>query len=91
MRCSEPERSVRGWERAIDAQARVERAVRTIVAGHGDGDLAIVAHGAVGTLLYCSLSGQPIRRSFDQPHQGHYWQATLPDLCVGVGWLTTDV
>ena len=81
-----PQESVRGWERAIDAQARVRRAVEAIIAGHAGGDIAIVAHGAVGTLLFCALSGQPISRAFDQPFQGHYWQAPLPGLVPTEGW-----
>ena len=69
---AQPEASVLGWERAVDAQARVHRAVSRIAASHANGDLAIVAHGAVGTLLFCMLSGNPIDRSFDQPFQGHF-------------------
>lgn len=75
-----PETSIRGWERAVDAQARVRNVVSQIVAEHVEGDLAIVAHGAVGTLLFCALSGVPISRSYDQPFQGHFWQAALPAL-----------
>ena len=81
-----PETSIRGWERAIDAQARVHGAVSRIVASHASGDLAIVAHGAVGTLLFCALSGNAIDRSFDQPFQGHFWRASLPDLRCVEGW-----
>jgi broad specificity phosphatase PhoE len=81
-----PERSIRGWERAINAQARVHGAVSRIVASHARGDLAIVAHGAVGTLLFCALSGNAIDRSFDQPFQGHFWRASLPDLRCVEGW-----
>ncbi len=81
-----PTTSVRGWERAVDAQTRVREAVTRIVAEHADGDLAIVAHGAVGTLLFCALSGNAIARSFDQPSQGHYWTATLSDLMPKHGW-----
>lgn len=81
-----PGDSVRGWERAVDAQARVRAAVLRIVAGHGGGDLAIVAHGAVGTLLFCALSGNAIGRSFDQPYQGHYWTAYMPELVPNHGW-----
>ncbi|PZR00757.1 MAG: histidine phosphatase family protein [Cereibacter sphaeroides] len=81
-----PEESVRGWERAIDAQSRVSEAVRRIVVGHGEGDLAIVAHGAVGALLMCLLRGQPISRAADQPFAGHYWVAELPDMAMVGGW-----
>ena len=85
-----PEESVRGWERAVDAQERVHNAVSRIVSGHGadraGGDLAIVAHGAVGTLLYCALSGLAIDRTHDQPFQGHFWKAALPQLKPDHGW-----
>lgn len=69
---AEPAASVRRWERAIDAQTRVHDAVSQIVSEHDGGDLAIVAHGAVGTLLFCALAGKPIARTFDQPFEGHY-------------------
>lgn len=57
-----PKVTVRGWERAIDAQARVKRAVEAIMREHRRGDLAIVAHGGVGTLLYCALTERAISR-----------------------------
>ena len=63
-----PETSVRGWERAMDAQARIVRAVERIP--ERDGSIAIVSHGAVGTLLYCHLAGEPIARRWDQPPNG---------------------
>lgn len=83
---AEPQISVRGWERAVDAQRRVLGATRAIVGRHRKGDLAIVAHGAVGTLLFCALSDRPISRSLDQPSQGHYWCANLHDLKPHHGW-----
>ncbi|QCI67800.1 histidine phosphatase family protein [Phreatobacter stygius] len=68
-----PDESVRGWERAVDAQARVAAAVDAILNNHSGGDIAFVAHGGVGTLLLCRYLGQPISRSADQPFEGHYW------------------
>jgi broad specificity phosphatase PhoE len=66
-----PTQSIRGWERAIDAQSRIASAVEGIVAHDAsEGDIAIVAHGAVGTLLYCRLAGVPIDRRWDQPRNG---------------------
>jgi broad specificity phosphatase PhoE len=66
-----PEVSVRGWERAIDAQARIVQAVERIAAtDKSSGAIAIVSHGAVGTLLYCHLAGEPIARRWDQPPNG---------------------
>jgi broad specificity phosphatase PhoE len=70
-----PTRSVRGWETAASAQRRIVAAVEAILAGkRGDGDLAIVAHGGVGTLLLCALLRVPISRRHDQPNQGCYWR-----------------
>ena len=72
-----PTISVRGWETAADAQQRVVRAFVAIVSAHSGGDVAIVAHGAVGTLLLCHLLNVPIDRKYDQPSQGHYWALNL--------------
>lgn len=64
----EPERSVRGWERAVDAQHRIATAVDGIRRNeHREGDIAIVAHGGVGALLLSHLRDQPINRRFEQP------------------------
>jgi broad specificity phosphatase PhoE len=66
-----PERSVRGWETARAAQARVVRAVgRAIASVQGTASIAIVSHGGVGTLLLCHLAGAPITRARDQPGRG---------------------
>ena len=66
-----PTESVRGWERAIDAQARIVGCVAAIVrADRGVGDIAIMAHGGVGALLMAHLLGAPISRRFDQPGRG---------------------
>ena len=84
---AEPETSVLGWERAVDAQARIRAAVaRVAAASAGAGDVAVVAHGAVGALLLCALAGEAISRARDQPFQGHYWRARLPDLALVHGW-----
>ncbi len=66
----EPQRSVRGWERAIDAQSRVERAVRSIAAQTPERGIAFIAHGGVGALLLASLRRERISRALDQPAMG---------------------
>ncbi len=68
-----PEESVRGWERAVDAQARVSAAVDDVLQGFSGEAIAFVAHGGVGTLLLCKYLGMPIDRIADQPFQGHFW------------------
>ena len=66
-----PHESVRGWERAIDAQRRIVAAVeRVILTAPRMGDVAIVSHGGVGTLLLCRLENVPISRDEDQPGGG---------------------
>lgn len=62
-----PTQSIRGWERAVDAQARVVAAVDRLLAVPPEGDVAIVAHGGVGALLLCALLGEEISRTRDQP------------------------
>lgn len=66
-----PEESVRGWERAVDAQARVALAVDELLDRSPEGPVAFVAHGGIGTLLLCRYI--PISRAADQPFQGHDW------------------
>ncbi len=73
-----PDESVRGWETASDAQRRIVRAVRRISSGHPDRKIALVAHGAVGSLLLSDLLGVPISRDHDQPRQG-CWFALDPE------------
>ena len=89
-----PDTSVRGWERAVDAQSRVVAAVSRVVAAHpGPGALAIVSHGAVGTLLYCHLAGVPIGRQWDQPANGggNYFCFSLVPRWVDGGWRPFDL
>lgn len=66
-----PDQSIRGWETASSAQARVVNAVSVIAGSDSSaGAIAIVSHGAVGTLLYCYLNEEIIGRRWDQPGQG---------------------
>ena len=62
---AEPDRSVRGWETARAAQARIVGAVQEALLDIS-GDALFVGHGGVGTLLYCALRGIEIDRRYDQ-------------------------
>ena len=80
-----PHLSVRGWETAADAQRRIVGAVRSLTTDplrH----TAIVAHGAVGALLYCDLTKQPISRKFDQPGQGSWFEFDPETWTALHGW-----
>jgi broad specificity phosphatase PhoE len=76
---AQPLVSIRGWERAIDAQLRIVREVECVLAGNRAGDVLFVGHGAVGTLLFCHYSGFGIDRTHDQPAGGGHYFAFVKD------------
>ena len=82
----EPLLSHRGWETAAAAQQRIADALETVLARSPDGDVAIVSHGGVGTLLLCRLKGTAIHRAEDQPGQGHWFAFDRETRRVLHGW-----
>lgn len=53
--------SIRGWERAVDAQRRIVDGVRDALQETDDKTpVLFTGHGAAGTLLMCHLMGLPI-------------------------------
>lgn len=90
---AQPAVSIRGWERAMDAQARIVRAVQSLAAADTSaGLIAIVSHGAVGTLLYCHLAGHAIARKWDQPPNrgGNFFRFSLAPVGVQAWWQALD-
>ena len=88
-----PDESVRGWETAWAAQQRIVSAVNSLAkTDNSSGTIAIVSHGAVGTLLYCNLSGLPISRQWDQPANGggNYYAFQLNPIAVFSWWKAID-
>jgi broad specificity phosphatase PhoE len=89
-----PLQSVCGWERAIDAQDRIASAVGHVLAASTDcgGDVAILAHGGVGTLLLCLLRHQEISRRHDQPanNGGNYFAFDVTSRQVHHDWRPVD-
>ncbi|MCR8546548.1 phosphoglycerate mutase family protein [Salipiger sp. P9] len=87
-----PEESVRGWERAQDAQARIVAALRGLVAAdETQGDIAVVGHGGVGALFRAHLLGAPIARSHDQPAGGgNVLRVSLPGWRLVEGWVPME-
>jgi broad specificity phosphatase PhoE len=67
---AQPEASIRGWERAIDAQKRIVREVDIVLERGIEGDVLFVGHGGVGTLLLCHLLSVGISRRHDQSGSG---------------------
>jgi broad specificity phosphatase PhoE len=81
-----PAQSIRGWERAADAQARMVAAVERCLDASPAGDVAIVGHGGVSALLLCNFLGEPIDRRRDQPFAGCYWTFDRDTRAVIAGW-----
>lgn len=81
---ADPATSVRGWERAVDAQARIVDGVQDVLTGIAEETPVLFAgHGAAGTLLMCHLMGAAISRSHDQKRGGSWYRFEKD-------WLTTQ-
>jgi broad specificity phosphatase PhoE len=66
-----PHESIRGWERAADAQTRIVRAVgRVLREDETSGDIVVVSHGAVGCLLTAHLQKVEIGQESRPQHSG---------------------
>jgi broad specificity phosphatase PhoE len=88
-----PETSVRGWERAVDAQRRIIAAMERVLREPCGGDIAIVSHGAVGALFLAALKGCGISREHDQPPGsggGSYYSFNIPSRILHHGWKSID-
>jgi broad specificity phosphatase PhoE len=87
-----PHESIRGWERAADAQSRIVGAVRRIAQHSNEGDIAIVSHGGVATLLMAYLRGADHARPFAQPHRGGgcYFVIDRERFTLLEGWRVID-
>ncbi|WP_068084860.1 histidine phosphatase family protein [Polycladidibacter stylochi] len=69
-----PAVNIRGWERALDAQNRIVKAITSVLKDTVDNESVLfVGHGGVGTLLKCHLANTAIARAHDQPNGGGYW------------------
>ena len=89
-----PREKIRGWERAIDAQYRIVATLKRVVGeAPKDGDIVVVAHGAVGALLRAHLLDDSISRSHDQPQDvggGHCMAVRLPDWELEQDWTAIE-
>jgi broad specificity phosphatase PhoE len=88
-----PDESVRGWERAVDAQRRIVGAMDAVRARMPkDGDIAVLSHGAVGALYLCHLKHCPISRAEDQPatNGGNYFAFETDGMVLLHGWQSID-
>ena len=82
----EPTERVQGWESARAAQQRMVMAVDRCLARAAAGDVVVVAHAAVGTLLWCHLAREPIDRKHDQPGQGSWYSVDMATMRPLSSW-----
>ncbi|TPW31151.1 histidine phosphatase family protein [Martelella alba] len=89
----QPDVSYRGWERAEDAQARIVKAVQSVLAlRQWERPIAFVGHGAVGTLLKCHLKGGAISADEDQPGGGgNIFCFSLSDCALLCDWTPMEL
>ncbi len=86
-----PETSIRGWERAIDAQTRIVGEVEAVMHDGASGDILFVGHGGVGTLLQCHVAASPIARIRDQPGGGgNVFAFSWSPLALIHGWRSIE-
>ena len=85
-----PHKSIRGWEKAIDAQRRIVSETEEVLRNHISGNLLIVGHGAVGTLLFCHYSNFQISRQYDQKGSGNYFSFLADKRQVLHGWIPME-
>jgi broad specificity phosphatase PhoE len=84
-----PAESVRGWERAVDAQVRIVAAMNRVAAASAPMEqVAVVAHGGVGRLLAAALQGRAIGQEDRprNPHGGCYLVIEGPPLSLRRSW-----
>ena len=82
-----PGQSADGWETADAARARVLADLGPILAEPDNGDVLVVGHGGVGTLLLCHFSGlKPDRRHDQPPGGGCVFSVDLTTRLVLHGW-----
>ena len=85
-----PDASAAGWERAVDASARMIRHLDDLTQPDSPGHVVIVGHGGVGTLLLCHLAGFGIARARDQPRGGCHWAWDTTDQRLLHDWTHID-
>ena len=83
---TEPDQSIRDWERAVDAQNRIMDTIRRPSRTSHSNRTAFVSHGGVSALLLASHTGSPISRSLDQPGMGSYFGFDALSWTALSGW-----
>lgn len=83
-----PDESVRGWEKARDAQARIIGAVTRVDRTAERGVVLIVSHGGVGALLTAHLQGVEIGKEDRPPNPsgGCYLTLSRAPLALRQSW-----
>ena len=83
-----PDESIQGWESANNATKRITECVKSIMSNHKDQTVAIVGHGATGTLLVCSLLNKKPDFTEDPQGTGRYMIINWDKRQIIQKWLT---
>jgi broad specificity phosphatase PhoE len=87
-----PNDSVKGWEKAIDAQTRIVETVKMIASKHEGKNIVIISHGAVASLFLAYLKNIRITFELEQPGSGggNYFVCSIPSLDLISQWQSID-
>lgn len=69
---SNPNKNIQGWESAFDVTKRITECIALIMSNHKDQSVAVIGHGATGTLLACSLLNKKPDFAEDPKGTGRY-------------------
>jgi broad specificity phosphatase PhoE len=86
-----PDQSIRGWETARAAQARIVGAMRRLAEAEATaGDIVVVSHGGVGRLLMAHLQGVEIggEDAPQHPGGGCWIEIDRAAVTLAQGWQT---
>lgn len=87
-----PEENIKGWETARDAQERIINGVDIAIRNSPhEKDIAIISHGAVGTLLLNALQNTKIDESDLPPGQGYYFAFSSKTKQIIHSWRAIDI
>lgn len=86
-----PEAGVHGWERGVDAQERIARAVNDVITTHPEQNIAIISHGGVGAMLIGHYKNIPIHPRLSQEKLGSYFVYDLEQKRVLLDWHPIEV
>lgn len=85
-----PDKPVKGWERAKDAQKRITKTVTDIISQYSDDNIAVFSHGMVGALLNSYFKNASIHQRYEQSQLGSYFVVETAEMKIIKDWTNID-